>query len=98
MADESLSDTAAVVRQYIVDNFLYVRPDYPFADSDSLFGSGIIDSFGATELIAYLEERFGILIEDHEVTEEHLGTVAAIARFAAGKVSATTNAPTSLGR
>lgn len=76
----------ASVRQFIVDNFLYVRPNYVFSDTDSLFGQGIVDSFGAAELIAYLEEQFGIVIEDAEVTEQNLGSVRAIAEFVLGKM------------
>jgi acyl carrier protein len=85
---DSTTSIAARVRQYIVENFLYVRPDYQFEDTDALFGQGIIDSFGATELIAFLEDAFGIVIEDHEVTEDHLGSVASIARFVGGKLAA----------
>jgi acyl carrier protein len=73
--------TAATVRAYVVENFLYVRPDYPLQNSEELFAKGIIDSFGAMELIGFLEERFGIAIEDTEVTEEHMGSIDAISRF-----------------
>lgn len=80
--------TGSRVRRYIVDNFLYARPDLPFGDDDPLFGQGIIDSFGATELIAFLEDEFGIAIADDEVTEAHLGSVSAIAQFVASKRAA----------
>jgi acyl carrier protein len=86
------SDIAVHVRQYIVENFLYVRPDHRFTDTDPLFGQGIIDSFGATELIAHLEERYGIVIEDREVTEEHLGSITAIARFVSDKLATASGA------
>jgi acyl carrier protein len=38
---------------------------------DPLFSSGIIDSFGVLELIAFLEDSFGISIDTtkHELTE-----------------------------
>jgi acyl carrier protein len=78
--------TPARVRHYIVDNFLYARPDFQFLDSDALFGQGIIDSFGASELLAFLESEFRVTIHDHEVTEEHLGSVDAISRFVDGKL------------
>jgi len=76
---------ASRVRRYIVENFLYARPDLPFGDDDALFGQGIIDSFGATELIAFLEDEFAIVIADDEVTEANLGSVNAIAQFVASK-------------
>jgi acyl carrier protein len=80
--------TAATVRAYIVENFLYVRPEYPLQDSEQLFSSGIIDSFGAMELIGFLEERFAIVIDDAEVTEERMGSIDAITRFVDGKLAA----------
>ena len=42
-----------------------LRPD------DSLFSSGIVDSFGVLELIAFLEDTFHIVIDPsrHELTE-----------------------------
>lgn len=73
------------VRKYVVENFLYTRPDYAFADSDSLFAHGIIDSLGAAELIVFIQDQFGIDIGDDEVTEENLGSLAGIADFIVAK-------------
>lgn len=84
-------DTAATVRAYVVENFLYIRPDYPLQDSEELFANGIIDSFGAMELLGFLEERFAVKIDDDEVTEAHLGSISAIARFIDRKVAAARN-------
>jgi acyl carrier protein len=77
--------TRALVRQYIVDNFLYMRPGFEFTDDDALMGRGIVDSLGVMELIGFVEEAFGVAIAADDVTEEHFGSVNAMVRFVASK-------------
>jgi acyl carrier protein len=72
---------SAKIRAYIVDNFLYTRPDFELGDDDALLGSGIIDSMGVMEVIMFLEEAFGVKVHDEDITEENLGTVRAIASY-----------------
>jgi acyl carrier protein len=45
----------------------------------TLFSSGIVDSFGVLELIAFIEERFGIDIDPARHQLEEFDTVAKIA-------------------
>ena len=75
----------AAVATYIRESFLYARPDYVLADDARLLDEGILDSMGAVELVTFLQERFGIVIPDDEITEENLGSVAEIARFVSQK-------------
>ena len=59
----------------------------PALDRDtSLIDSGVIDSTGVLELVAFLERRFGVRIEDAEVTPEQLDTIARIEALVAGKL------------
>ena len=81
----TLEQISARVREYVTENFLYMRQDYEFSDTDSLLGHGIIDSMGVTELIVFVEDEFGVDVGDDEITEENLGTVAAVARFVHAK-------------
>lgn len=75
-------------RAYVIENFLYMRPDFIPADDDSLLGQGIIDSMGVMELVQFLEQEFGVTVSDDEITEEHFGTLAAIGRYVASKLPA----------
>ena len=52
---------------------------------DSLLAKGIIDSMAVMELVALLEDEFGIAVDDGDIPEEHFGSVSAIARVAMGK-------------
>lgn len=76
------------IREYITENFLYMRQDFAFDENDSLLGRGIIDSMGVIELITFIQDEFGIPVDDGDITEENLGTLASIAGFVAGKQAA----------
>jgi acyl carrier protein len=45
------------------------------ADSDSLLDKGIIDSTGVLELVGFLEEHFGIAVDDEDLVPENLDSV-----------------------
>jgi acyl carrier protein len=79
------ADIVERTRAYVRENFLYMRPDWKLRDEDLLIGSGVIDSIGVVELIAFLEEAFGVTIPEDEITEQNLGSLQAIGRFVAAK-------------
>ena len=45
-----------------------------------------MDSTGVLEVTAFLEERFGIQIEDSEIVPENLDTIGSIVAFLARKI------------
>lgn len=73
------------VERFIHETFLYMRPDLVLQADDRLLARGVIDSMGIMELIAWLQDTFGIALADEEITEANLGTLTAITRFVAGK-------------
>jgi len=83
------SREAAVVRaemsEFIKENFLYMRPDHVLADDDDLMGLALLDSLGFVELVDEVQNRYGILIQDVDITEEHFGSVNAIAAFVSSR-------------
>lgn len=68
------------VRAFIVEKFLF-GDGKNFTDEDSLLGKGIIDSTGILSLIAFIEQEFGIRIEDQEIMPENLDSVKKISAF-----------------
>ncbi len=73
-------DYARDVRSFIVDNFLFGDED-GLDDNASFMETGIIDSTGILELVAYLEKSFGIIVSDDEFIPENLGSIAEIAGY-----------------
>jgi acyl carrier protein len=68
------------VRRFVVDNFLFGE-SCELSDSDSLLEKGVIDSTGVLELIAFLEEHYGIVVEDREVTPANLDSIGNLSHF-----------------
>jgi acyl carrier protein len=54
-------------------------------DDQSLIAAGTLDSTGILELINFVEEHFGMKVEDSEMTPENFDSVSAIASFVARK-------------
>lgn len=76
------------IRGYIIENFLFGDPQPLAADELSLLDSGIVDSVGVMELVAYLEREHGVAIEDHELVPENLDSVENLVRFVQEKKGA----------
>jgi acyl carrier protein len=72
------------VRNFVTKNF-YVPEPQTLADNASLLDMGIIDSTGVLEVIGFLEETFGITIEDDEMLPENLDSIERISAFVARK-------------
>lgn len=82
---------SAAVREAVRDILSTVgaRPDLTrVSDTDSLLASGVVDSMAMVDLVAALEARFGIRVEDTELTPEHFDTVAAIVSLVSAKAGA----------
>ena len=47
----------------------------------SLYETGILDSFGIVELVAFVEKRWLIHIEDREITKEKFGGILRMAEL-----------------
>ncbi len=75
------------VRRFIVENF-YVSDPSEVGDDVSLINTGLVDSTGMLEVIAFLETEFGIRIADQEMVPENLDSVARIAAFVERKLPA----------
>lgn len=58
-----------------------------FDQEDSFLQNGIIDSTGMMELVAFLENRFLIKIDDAELVPENLDSLANVCRFVDRKQS-----------
>lgn len=74
-------DLEKEIREFVVDNFLYGATDVRLSGDDSFIERGIIDSTGVLEVVNYLETKFGITLNDDELTPENLDSVLKIVRF-----------------
>jgi acyl carrier protein len=79
-------DIKEQVRTFVTSNF-YVADPTTLEDNASLLDKGIIDSTGVLEVIFFIEETFGITIEDSEMLPENLDSIERISQFVARKKS-----------
>lgn len=73
------------VRTFIEDNFLFREDRAALSPDESLIDAGLIDSTGVLELVAFLEERFGIRVGDANIVPENLDSVRSIVAYVGGK-------------
>lgn len=69
------------VRAFVVENLLLGEEENDFSDSQSFLESGLIDSTGILEVIAFLEEEYEITIADEEMVPDNLDSVDNIVAF-----------------
>jgi acyl carrier protein len=80
-ADKWPHDIKALVRAYMLENIVIGAVENDFGDSDSFIQHHLCDSTGFLELIGFLEDRFGIKVEDHEMVPENLDSLNGIAAY-----------------
>lgn len=67
------------VRRFIVEELNWdgvpgeLTSDYPLLDRQ------VLDSLGIFQLVSFLEDEFGVEIDDEELVPEHFGTLGSIA-------------------
>ncbi len=73
------------VRNYILENYLFTDDQSELSNEDSFLDKGIIDSTGILEVIFFLEEEFGINVDDEEMIPENLDSVNNIVKYISSK-------------
>ncbi|MBL8985077.1 MAG: acyl carrier protein [Gemmatimonadales bacterium] len=86
------SEVVAKVREFIVDNLLYMRPGFVLGDDDRLLEGRILDSMGVVEVLTFLTTEFGIRVPEADIRESNFGSLRAIARYAMESLTATKGA------
>lgn len=83
-------DVQKELTKYIVNRFMH-GDDSKLHFEESFFESGIIDSLGVLQLVSFLEERFGVHIEDEELVPENFETISKLIEFIERKMVAISN-------
>jgi acyl carrier protein len=76
----------AQVRQFILDKFPLARKQQ-LKDSDPLLESGILDSLGVLDLVAFIEKEFSVSMTDEELVPENFRTIDHLVAFIQGKAN-----------
>jgi acyl carrier protein len=85
MTTFSRIDIEREIRAFLVSNFLFGREEM-LTDNAALLG-GVIDSTGAIQLVMFLQEKFGITVEDEEIAvPENFESLANVIAFVERKI------------
>lgn len=68
------------IRAYLIEHFPTAR-NRTLGEDDHLLANGILDSLGVLDLVAYLEQEFGIVVADEDLIPEHFQTLRHLATF-----------------
>lgn len=69
------------LRDYIIKQFNVPPNDPEFSDTVHLFDYGYVDSFGAVDLVSFVQERFGITISQADLLAYPMNSISEIAGF-----------------
>ena len=82
---ETTMDIKPQLRSYILENFLFSDDQSLLNDSDSFIETGIIDSTGIVEIVAFLEDEFEIQVRPEEMIPDYLDSINRISEFVSSK-------------
>lgn len=85
--DPSAMEQLESLRGFIIENFLF-GGDNGFTLDTSFLESGIVDSTGMLEIISFLEQTYGISVEDEELVPENLDSLKNLNAFLIRKLQA----------
>ena len=77
--------TEKILRDFILENYLFTDDQDALANDDSFLDKGIVDSTGIMEVIEFITSEFGIEVEDEEMVPENLDSIDNLVAYIARK-------------
>lgn len=74
------------IKEFILTN-LYFAEDTPLETDDSFLETGVVDSTGVMELVAFVEIEYGIKVESNEIVVDNFDSIGKVAGFIRRKLS-----------
>ena len=81
-------DIQAKLKKYLLTELAADLGKESLTADEDLLEQGVIDSMGIMNLIAFMEESFGIVVEDQEIVPENFQTITSMEQFIAQKTQA----------
>jgi acyl carrier protein len=71
----------AVINDYISREIVQDPALLPLGNETPLLETGILDSLGLLRLVVFIQERFGIVVDDLDMATEHFASVDTICAY-----------------
>jgi len=69
------------VRHFVAENMLFSGNGFALPDTASFLEHGIADSTSVLELIMFVEDDFGLAVNDEEIVPDNFDSVAGLADY-----------------
>jgi acyl carrier protein len=79
----------AVINDYISREFVQDPTLLPLGNATPLLETGILDSLSLLRLVLFVQERFGIAVDDVDLVPEHFASVDTICAYLRSRVGGT---------
>jgi acyl carrier protein len=74
-------DVKDQIRHYVVENLLFGSDGIALQDNTSFLKEGIVDSTGVVELVLFVEETFGIEVDDDDIVPDNFDSIGNLATY-----------------
>jgi len=71
----------ALINDYVSRELVQDATLLPLGNATSLLETGILDSLGLLRLVVFIQERFGIAVDDVDLVPENFDSVDAICAY-----------------
>lgn len=69
------------IERYIIQNLIFGDENTKLDPEISLLETGVIDSVAVMEIVLYVEECFGLSVEDNEIIPDNFGSISKLATY-----------------
>ncbi len=69
-----------ILKKHIAETILFSK-SYPYENTASFLENGVIDSMNVIELVLFLEQQFGIQVDDREIVPDNFDSIQQLADF-----------------
>lgn len=76
------------IRKFIESNLVVFEDEAEFNDDDNIFEMGFVNSLFAMKLVSYIEEDFGVQVDNDDLEISNFNSVVRIVEFIQGKQAA----------
>lgn len=80
-----VADIKRTIRRYILENMLFTDDESALADRTSFLATGMIDSTAVLEIVYFIEDTFGVTVEDEEMVPENLDSIDILVAYVTRK-------------
>lgn len=75
------------IKTYIAKNLLFSGDEFKYSNDASFLEEGIVDSLGVMELVSFVEDQFGVSVDDQEITPDNFDSVTRLAAYIQHKLN-----------